>query len=244
MNMKIQEDIRTFVEFYPEPAKRHQVHYNFAHRFLPRYVHQNPHAFFSHVFGKDLHGNAMNPVRFVQSRWSMIFEVASGLAPQGRDETKDGILFRRVSDLTMTTHVLADRAVALVQMPGPERPAEAWFVAAILPASPMNLKDWPPDLEARVFTLESLDAGMHPELSDARQRGVFCEWTKIGEHRNFGFDIRAEPDAFLSAVTAVMQSPDAQAVASFDSVSRSITFSNRRNTLPPPPQKPDERSKP
>ena len=242
MNMKIQEYIRSFREFYPDPVNRHKVHYAFAHRFLPRYVQQNPRAFFALVFGKDSHGGAMNPDRFIQSRWSMIFEVASGLAPQGRDESKEGILFRRVSDLTMTTHVLADRAVAMVQMPSPERSAEAWFVAAILEASPVNLKAWSPDLGARVFTLESLEAGMHPELPDARQRGVFCEWTKSGEHRNFGFNIRAEPDAFLSAVTAAMQSPNARATASFDSVSRTITFGGGRNT--PPPQKSDERSRP
>src|SRR6516164_6768980 len=78
MNPKIQEDTRTLREFYPDSAMRHRVHYTFAHRFLPQYVHQNPYAFFKYLYAE----NRQEPTRFIQSRWSMIYEEMLGLAPR------------------------------------------------------------------------------------------------------------------------------------------------------------------
>ena len=118
LNIKITEDSRMFREFYPHSGMRYQVHYEFAHRFLPHYVHQNPYAFFSYLFRQDLPGGAMEPTRFIHSRWTM-FEEMAGLIPREKDPIKDGMIFRRVFDLSMSIQEVADRPVALVQMPAP-----------------------------------------------------------------------------------------------------------------------------
>src|SRR5713101_6578141 len=151
MNPKIHEDIRALKEFYPDPATRNKVHRAFAHRFLPQYVQQNPYAFFNYLYGE----KPQEPTRFIQSRWSMIFEDMIGVAPKGRDESKEGVLFRRVSDLTMTIQELAGKATALVNMPTPEGPTAAFFVGVVLSASTAKPETWPRDVEARVFTLEA-----------------------------------------------------------------------------------------
>jgi hypothetical protein len=237
MRTKTRVDSRTFQEFYPDPVVRHKVHYWFAHQFLPKYVHEDPRRFFSYLFDRDTPGGAIEPTLFVHTRWTM-FEQRAGLIKVEGDLVKGGMVLRSVSELNMSLHVLADRAVALVQMPSPERPAEAQFVAAALLASPADPRSWPPGLGTRVFTLESLNAEMYPELPDARQRGVFCEWTKSGEHRNFGLLIRAEREAVLQAVARALQAPDAPAAAGFtppkDGAPGTITFSGGRDSTPQP----------
>src|SRR5688572_22377748 len=196
MNIQIQEDSRTLREFYPDSAMRHKVHYGFAHKFLPQYVQQNPYAFFSYIFRQDMPGGAMEPTRFIHSRWAM-FEKMAGLVKRESDPFKGGMVFRRVSDLTMSTQVLAGKALAVMQMPTPEQPFEAFFVAVALLASPAHPENWQRDVQARVFTLE-VEFSEHPGEG---KTGLVCEWTKDGDHRNFGFRIRAERDAFLRAVT-------------------------------------------
>jgi hypothetical protein len=54
------------------------VHYEFAHRFLPQYVHQNPYEFFTYLYGRGSPGVPMEPIRFIHSRWAM-FEKMVGL---------------------------------------------------------------------------------------------------------------------------------------------------------------------
>jgi hypothetical protein len=237
MSTETRVDSRTFQEFYPDPALRHKAHYWFAHKFLPAYVQQDPRRFFSYLFRQDTPGGVMEPTRFIHSRWTM-FEEQAGLIKVEGDPAHGGMVFRRVSELAMSLHVVADKPVALVQMPTPEKPGEASFVAAALQASSADTKSWPPDSGARVFTLESLHTEMYPELPDARQRGVFCEWTKSGEHRNFGFSIRAEREAVLQAVARALQAPDTPAAGGFtppkDGALGTITFSGGRDALPQP----------
>jgi hypothetical protein len=235
MNVTIQEDSRALREFYPDPALRHQVHYAFAHRFLPQYVQQNPYAFFSYIFRQDMPGGAMEPTRFIHSRWTM-FEEMVGLIQRESDPFRDGMVFRRVADLTMSTQEVAGRPVALVQMPTPEQPVEVFFVAVALLASPAHPGSWPRDVQARVFTLEA-EFSEHPGEGTT---GVVCEWTKEGEHRNFGFGVRAERDAFLRAVTAALQASDAPARASFTPPNEgaSVPVTLRAGGDPPPPQQP------
>jgi hypothetical protein len=206
MNPKIQEDIRTFKEFFPDPAMRDKVHRTFAHKFLPQYVHQNPYAFFTYLYAE----KPQEPTRFIQSRWSMIFEETIGVAPKGRDEAKDGILFRRVSDLTMTIQEVAGKAAALVHMPIPEGPTAAFFVGVVLSASAATPGTWARDVQARVFTLEA----EVEECPGQPRRGVLCEWTKTGEHRNYGV-VPGQRDFFLQGIVAIMQHPDAPAAASW-----------------------------
>jgi hypothetical protein len=220
MNMRIQEDCRLFREFYPDPEVRHEVHYVFTHKFLPWYVHQDPYSFFYHFMREDQPGGPTEPTRFIHARWAM-FERMSQLVPAGGDLLKEGIVFRRVSDLAMSTHEVAGNAVALVKMPKPEQELEAFFVAIALLASPARPASWHRDVQARVFTLEKEDPG-------AADAGVFCEWTQDGEHRNFALQIVAEPGAFLRTIEAALQAPEAAWPAGFklgqDGATATITF--------------------
>jgi hypothetical protein len=210
MNTRIHEDTRAFREFYPEAAMRHQVHYAFAHQFLPPYVQQNPYAFFTYLFRSDMPGGAMEPTRFIQSRWTM-FEENAGLVKRESDPFKHGLVFRRVLDLTMSIHELGGRAGALIRMPVPEQALEAFFVGVVLLAPAAQAATWPRDVQARVFTLEA-EFGAP---SVAGPTGLVCEWTRGGEHLNSGFGVRAEPDAFLRAVATVLEAPKAPLVAGF-----------------------------
>ena len=144
----------------------------------------------------------MEPTRFIHSRWSAIFE--AGLTAQQADPFRGGAVFRRVSDLTMSIQELGGRASALIEMPVPEQPVEAYFVCVVLLASASHASSWPRDVEARVFTLEA-------EFSECPgdKTGVVCEWTREGKHRNFGFCIPANREAFLRAVNAVLHASDA-----------------------------------
>ena len=198
----------TLRDFYPDSAVRHKVHYSFAHRFFPAYVQQNPSRFFAYLFLPHTPNGPMEPTRFIQSRWQM-FEENTGLIKVEGDPVNGGMLIHRISDLAMSIHVLADKPVALVQMPSPEQPCEAYFVAAALLASSTATQGWPADARARVFTLESFHHALYPDLPDARERGVFCEWDKSGEHRNFGFSIRVSLEAVLQLIARALQFPDA-----------------------------------
>jgi hypothetical protein len=201
MNVKIEEDSRTLREFYPDPALRHQVHYAFAHQFLPRYVQRNPYAFFSYLYNQDLPGGAAEPTRFIHSRWSAIFEQGAGLTAQQGGPFRGGMVLRRVTDLTMSIQELSGRASALIQMPTPEESPEAYFICVVLQSPAAHASSWPRNVQARVFTLEA----MHSERPEGKT-GVVCEWTREGQHRNLGFGVPADREAFLRAVTTVLQS--------------------------------------
>jgi len=207
MNIKLHEDTRALRDFYPDPDKRHQVHYYFAHRFLPQNIHKNPHEFFSLLFRRDLPGHPVEPTRFIQSRWTM-FECITGLIPMP-DPSSNDLPLRRVSELSMTVRNVAGYPVALVKMPEPERPAEAFFVAAALLAPAANPESWPRDVQARVFTLES-SPFKHVENGKA---GSFCEWAKVDQHRNFALAVLVDPDAFCKTVAAALRDPNAPIAA-------------------------------
>jgi hypothetical protein len=168
---------------------------------LLQYVHQNPYAFFKYLYAE----NRQEPTRFIQSRWSMIYEEMLGLAPRGRDESKEGILFRRVSDLSMTAQALAGKPSALVHMPIPEQQAEAFFVGIVLCAPNLSPETWLREVQARVFTLEAEE---EEGCAGQTNSGVCCEWTKEGQHRNFGFSIRVQPDLFLDTIATLLQRGD------------------------------------
>jgi hypothetical protein len=195
---KGRESIHTFREFYPEGGLRFKIHYAFAHKFLPQYVWQNPHAFFSYLYADDMPGGPMEPTRFIQSRWSAIFEKAVGVTSQDSRE------FRRVSDLSMSIQELDGRPSALVQMPTPEGSVQAFFVCIVLLARELAAVSWRTDVEARVFTLEMKEQ----QHSGDKAVGVICEWTSDGTHQNSGYVIPAERDLFLRGVAALLAPPE------------------------------------
>jgi len=208
--MGFKEDKRALREFYPDSNQRHRVHYGFAHQFLPPYVHRDPNLFFSYLLRRDMPGGPMEPNRFIHSRWIM-FEEAAKLVPGGCDPSRSDFVFRRVSDLSLSMIDLGSRPAVLVQMPSPEQVAEAFYVAAVLLSESRRPESWPPDVPARVFTLEE----MFPDNSNPIRRGVLCEWTKEGQHRNLGMGVPFERDAFLRAVASALQSPERPAAGTF-----------------------------
>jgi hypothetical protein len=151
--------------FYPDASRRHQVHYEFAHRFLPKYVHDDPYRFFS-LFCQEA------PTLFIHMMWNRFLHMA-GLIRGNR--------LRRVSDLTMSHQQLAGRLVALIEMPTPEAPNEAFFVAVALLADSAPPEPSPTNGSARVFTLEA----EHKATAVAGEAMV-GEWASDGTHSNYG----------------------------------------------------------
>jgi hypothetical protein len=165
------------IAFFPDASRRHQVHYHFAHRFLPNYVHDDPYRFFRPICQEA-------PTFFIHEMWNKFLHMA-GLIRGDR--------LRRVSDLTMNLQQLAGRLVALIEMPTPEAPNEAFFVAVVLlAAAPQELS--PKKASARVFTLEAV----RQEISVAGE-AVFGEWARDGSHLNYG-GIPCNREAFLQFV--------------------------------------------
>ena len=210
MKPTIEEIWQSLREFYPDPQTRHRVHYTFAHRFLPQYVRQNPYAFFSYLFNPNLPGGAMDPRRFLHSRWEM-FEINAGLVPDPGNPLRNPTPWRRPTDLTMTIHILGGRPCALVHLPVPEQPVEAHFVGVVLQAQAADVGSWPEDVSARVFTLEAA----HHSSPGIAPYGVFCEWTKEGVHNNYGGGCALSSEAFLGLVQAQMEIPSPRSAAQF-----------------------------
>jgi hypothetical protein len=92
-----------------------------------------------------------------------------------------GNRLRRVSDLTMDFHRLARWLVALIEMPTPETPTHAFFVAVVLPTGDTPPKPRSPNVSARVFSLEA----EHKETGVAGE-AVMGEWARDGRHLNYG----------------------------------------------------------
>jgi hypothetical protein len=196
MDLNFQEVSATFREFYPDPSLRHRAHYGFAHQFLPQYVWQNPFAFFSYVYNRDNGCVPMEPTRFIQSRWSAIFEplLNGPTAPRSA-------VFRRVSDLSMTIQPLDGKPSALIQMPLPEQPAEALFICIVLLAAVDNPSAWPRDSTARVFTLEA----MQDKYSAGGTQAIICEWKPGPTHLNSGICIGPQRELFLQTIAQLLK---------------------------------------
>jgi len=151
--------------YYPDASIRYQVHYEFAHRFLPQYVYDDPYRFFQPIC-------QAAPTLFIHMTWDMFLHRA-GLIRGDR--------LRRVSDLTMNLQRLAGRLAALIEMPTPEAPNQAFFVAAVLLAESAPPEPSPSNVSARVFTLEA----EHKATAIAGE-AIVGEWARDGRHFNYG----------------------------------------------------------
>ncbi|MCG6154860.1 hypothetical protein [Rubinisphaera margarita] len=89
------------------------------------------------------------------------------------------------ADITVHPLRIGDHATSIVELPGVQEPAEAYFVAVVLPISaiPSEESDEVADGEARYFTLEkTLSLG---ESAKDAPPTVFCEWNQDA-HTNYG----------------------------------------------------------
>jgi hypothetical protein len=166
-------DWAPLITFYPDAARRHQLHYTFAHRFLPQYVHDDPDRFFRPICQEA-------PTLFIHMAWGMFLHRAGLIR---------GHRLRRVSDLTMDLRQLAGHLAALIEMPTPEAPLEAFFVGVVLLADAAAPS--PASTSARVFTLEA----EHKEVAVAGE-AIAGEWARDGRHLNYG-RIPCNREAFL-----------------------------------------------
>jgi hypothetical protein len=203
--MNFSEDSHPLAEFYPDARVRSQLLYTFAHRFLPRYAHDNPFNFVQHDGVDDVS-------RFIQARWQM-FEKTAGLQPLFGPPGQ--MIFRRVTDLLAWAQDVAEHPAVFIQMPTPEGPACAFFVGVVLlaPLGAFKTADVAINLyvhhsgpapdesllaplraaPCRFFTLER---SVSLEGAQALQVGGFCEWTREGDHCNTGLHLPANREAF------------------------------------------------
>lgn len=247
--MNLFEDSRRLCEFYPDAPVRAKLHYTFAHRFLPRYAHDNPFNFVRH--------DGVEPTRFIQARWQM-FEKMAGIQPPFGPPGQP-MIFRRVRDLKAWAQAVAGCQTLFVEMPVPEGPTCAFFIAVALlapleafQAADAAIQDHvfhsgpqPEDAllaplrgaSARCFTLER-SAALEGD-DRVLQVGGFCEWTSDGEHRNSGVHLSATRKMFVEAVTrALALAPASPTVASSDPSQNTIRLTPPPLPTQPPPQQP------
>jgi hypothetical protein len=189
----LEGDWDPLIALFPDASLRHQVHYEFAHRFLPKYVHDDASGFFRPMCQEA-------PTLFIHMTWDMFLHMA-GLIRGNR--------LRRVSDLTMDLQRLAGRLVALIEMPTPESPNHAFFVAVVLLAEATPPGSRSTNVSARVFTLEAV----RKETSVAGEAMV-GEWTRDGRHLNYGHH-PCDRDVFLQWINKQLSDNKAPLGGSF-----------------------------
>jgi hypothetical protein len=193
----MREDIRTFQEFYPNPMILMRVIYSFAHRFLPRFVRENPWEFFNSIFGPQASVDRTIPQRIIQTHW-MRFEETVGVKPAAALDEK---IFRRVSDLQVSCCEISGRPMALIKMPEPESLPEAAYVGIVLLAPSTDPRRWPTAAKARCFTLDR----SHREIPPT-DRSAVCEWGET-THRLHAL-IPPNLNEFLKAIENALQAEE------------------------------------
>lgn len=151
-------------------------HYVFVHRALPSVMFGDPSWLFAVLNGPDVR-------RFLGDLWARVGQ-------------RTGPAEHRASEgLAAETFVEGPHLFALVTLPRPLEPAEAYFAALVAgfadPAAPsLDALAW-----SRFFTLEhGLDFRTEEPCT------FLCEWTRDGKHRNLGEGPAAEPGAFVRAL--------------------------------------------
>lgn len=206
------EDCRLLKDFVPEAQARCELHYTFAHRFLPEFVHGDPLGFFAALEGEKSRGGGVpteGPTRFIQGRWA-ILEMEFGLVPgPSSTEQLEQAAFRRVLDLEAWTETVYGKRGLFVQMPAPGQSphvvtagALAYFLGVVLVE----------DSSARVFTLDTLER----TILDANATewpsgpGALCEWTKENMHRNYEMLVEPRRKSFVTAIEHLLNAENPQ----------------------------------
>jgi hypothetical protein len=195
------EQTHTLADFYPDAVARQRAHHLFAKNFLPRHLRQDPESFFADYYldpalllGDKALQPAPDPVRMIQVRWAFM-EIEAGLVPRPQYVYGGPTVFRRVSDLRMVFRQIANHPIALVQMPLPEQPGQAYFVGAMLMARMDKPQAWCYS-EVRYFTLDATTNG----LTGTPATGVLREWLRPGVPHFQSVVIPVQEEAFLQAL--------------------------------------------
>ncbi|MBI3370858.1 MAG: CpXC domain-containing protein [Betaproteobacteria bacterium] len=161
-------------------------------RYVFEHVALRAHAFENHPeLVKDLSGKGNPANLFWRSWWEA--ERRCGLPEEWRDNRE--LLESRLrvrARLSVQAFKRGDYTVYAVIMPPPGTPADCYFAAVVYrDGEPrQNLQPAP---STRYFTLEMTHPGPAP---------VFCEWTREGNHANYGEGPPPELKAFVEAVFA------------------------------------------
>lgn len=153
------------------PPREH--HYRFAHRALPHFARQRP---------EELRRILTDPraFEFLRYLWDLI---GKDLGPE-----------KALPSVGLGCSLAEDtpqRTIAIVWMPEPVTPPEAWLAAVAFGPTVTGL---------RYFTLER----------SFGQRTALCEWKADGAHANYGSGPGADADAFARAVVGILEKEPAQ----------------------------------
>ena len=154
-------------------------HYGFAHRILPSLTWAHPERLLSLLMSSERDA-------FLQAVWKAAGE------NQGPSDQVDG------ATLGSSVHRHGHSAIALIGLPDPVAPAEAYFVAIIFDDQPSSNAAETLPHRVRYFTLE---LGLNIFTNEAYT--VFAEWRKDG-HYNLGSGPPPQSEAFLAHLTAVL----------------------------------------
>lgn len=164
-------------------------HYAFCHHSLPGVFFRDPGEFFAILQGPDAQ-------RFLHDVWAWVGERAD---PETRREPEG-----------LRAEVFRDDAAvfAIVYLPPPAEPAEGHMAVAIAgfadPERPsVGALSW-----SRFFTLE-----LGQDFVSGEACTFLGEWTREGQHRNFGKGPAPTAEAF---VTAVLELGEDDPVATFE----------------------------
>lgn len=149
----------------PDPRRQPYI---FAHLALPALFLRAPESMLTNL--------EENNVEFLRYLWRQI-----GLK-EGEHDEHAGM------QITVACQPLAEGRMAIIELPLPERPTEAYRLALC------DVPDNP-----RYFTLEL------GEKLDGSPRTVLCEWDANGRHYNYGDGPEAEDTAaFITAVRSTL----------------------------------------
>ena len=156
--------------------QRRDMHYFFAHRFLPQIALSDPEGFTAAV------GSGAYQEMFPNLWRKMSREFK--LADDPPNPQFDGTVYP----------LGGDAYCALVRMPEPQSMTEAYFCALLMGPKRWSWRAFRRKRKVRFFTLEYT-------LRDLTEpSNVVCEWASGGEHLNYGFALPVDADEFVRAI--------------------------------------------
>jgi hypothetical protein len=164
-----------------DPDAPRQQHYYFAHRYLVERTEQMP-LYMIETLSKP------TAARYLSTLW-----VSTGLgfkAPEDEFISAEGIE-------CFPMQISETCSAVVVQLPPPERMAEAYFVAIVVWQEPNQLEPENPKVRHRFITLE-----LSEDLSGSPHT-ILGEWDG-GSHCNYGKGPTPNREAFIKAVLDLM----------------------------------------
>lgn len=191
------QKVALFHEHFPDPKTREQLHYAFAHQFLPLYVRKAPAQVFD-LAAREPEGLTT----FFQLRFAIHFVNAVFGRKPGMPELKI------ISDMKAKPASIAGFPAVILTMPTPPATACAYYVAFVQPNTNNNAAPANAD-SLLVFTLErSMMQGEKP-IPDLSAPGMLGSWDAEGSHHNHGSVHPIGAGAFSAAIERALRASPA-----------------------------------